>query len=347
MFSDFVHFASPEAKAQLPENLNTLLTGGSPVKHNPVRDVFKKNGFFIKTDHRKFHTFTREFNTALALQTSGIPVVSHLAYGRCGRDNFLITCELENAVTAEEFLNSGSDKKDFIESFTALMQKWQDSKFFHADPHFGNLLYVPEKNLTVLVDVHDIRMRLFRSKYHSDIIRFIFNLRGKTTHRNLLELWKKFHVADPEKHFDRLLKQEISRLKAEWNKRRNQLFSAYPKFSTQCGNWLAASQYKDSFTEFQEEKVTDANAYFAASFFLTLFQIPHRRCIALDRENNSVRFEAVLNGTPPETETENLLHQLRLCGFELESSAVRLRHGIAALNDVSPIADALRSKFEG
>ena len=347
MFSDFIHFASPEAKAQLPENLNTLLTGGIPVKYNPVRDVFKKNGFFIKTDHRQFHTFTREFNTALALQRAGIPVVEHLACGKSGKDNFLITCELENAVTAEEFLNSGDDKKDFIRSFTALMQKWQDSKFFHADPHFGNLLYVPEKNLTVLVDVHDIRMRLFRRRHRADISRFIFNLRGRTPHHTLLELWEKFHIADPEKHFDRLLKQEIRRLKTEWNKRCGQLFSAYPKFSARCGNWLVASQYKDSFTGFPEETVPGAKEYFAASFFLTLFQIPHRRCIALNCENNSIRFEAELDGTPPVTEAENLLHQLQLCGFELENSDIRLRHGVAALNDISPIADALRSKLEG
>lgn len=347
MFSDFVRFASPEARKQLPENLNTLLTGGTPVKHNPVRDVFKKNGFFIKIDHRKFHTFTREFNTAQALHKAGFPVVEHLACGRYGRDNFLITRELENSVTAEDFLNSGDDKKDFIQSFTDLMRKWQDSKFFHNDPHFGNLLYVPGKNLPVLVDVHDIRQRLFRCERRSDISRFIFNLRGKTAHSTLLELWKQFHVDAPEKHFDCLLQQEIRRLKAEWKKRYSQLFSAYPKFSTRYGNWLVASQYRECFTGFPEETVSDAKTYFAASFFLTLFQIPHRRCIAVNCENNSVRFEAELTGSPSETETVNLQHQLKLCGFELEYSSFRMRHDVAALNDISPIANALSSKFEG
>lgn len=346
MFSNFVRFASPEARKQLPENLKTLLSGGTPVKHNPVRDVFKKDGFFIKIDHRKFHTFTHEFSIALALQKAGFPVVEHLACGRCGRDNFLITRELENSVTAGEFLDSGNDKDDFITSFTALMQKWQDSKFFHNDPHFGNLLYVPEKNLPVLVDVHDIKQRLFSGKRRTDISRFIFNLRGKTSHATLLELWKKFHVTDPEEHFDRLLQLEIRRLKAEWKKRHDQLFSAYPKFSTRCGDWLVASSYKENFSGFPEETVSGAGTYFAASFFLTLFQIPHRRCIAVNCKNNSVRFEAELSGTPPETEAAHLLYQLRQCGFETENSDIRLRHNIAALNDISPIANALRSNFE-
>ena len=95
--------------------------------------------------------------------------------------------------------------------------------------------------------------------YLSWIIHFIFNLRGKTSHSTLLELWKKFKVSDPEKHFDRLLKQEIIRLKAEWKKRYSQLFSAYPKFSTRCGDWLVASQYRESFTGFPEETVSDAS----------------------------------------------------------------------------------------
>ena len=347
MFSNFVHFASQEAKLQLPEDLNTLLDGGVPVKHNPVRDVFKKDGFFIKIDHRKFHTFTREFNTALALQKSGFPVVEHLAYGRYGNDNFLITRELENAVTAEEFLNSGDDKKNFINSFTTLMKNWQNSKFFHTDPHFGNLLYVPEKNLPVLVDVHDIKRQLFNSRQRRDIIRFIFNLRGKVEYSTLYELWKTFYIADPEALFDRLLQQEICRLKSDWKKRRSQLFSAYPKFSTQCGQWLTASQYKENFTDFPEETVSNAKAYFAASFFLTLFQIPHRRCIAVNCQNNSVKFEAELNGTPPEKDVKNLLFQLRQCGFELDSSSVRLRHNTAALNDISPVVNDPLFNFEG
>lgn len=347
MFSDFVHFISPEAKKQLPENLNTLLSGGIPVKHNPVRDVLKKDGFFIKIDHRKFHTFTHEFSIARALQQANIPVVEHLAYGRCGNDNFLITRELENAVTAEDFLNSAADKKDFIDSFETLMQQWQNSKFFHTDPHFGNLLYLPEKNLPVLVDVHDVKQLLFQRRQRADISRFIFNLRGKVKHSTLLDMWKKFNTPAPEKHFDCLLKSEISRLKAEWSKRRRQLFSAYPKFSSRDGNWLVAAGYADSYTASPELSLPDAEACFAASFFLTLFQIPHRRCIAVNPQSGTVRFEAELNGIPPEYEAEILRQQLRRCGFEFDHAAVKMRHGLAALNDISPITASSLLKNEG
>ena len=347
MFSDFVHFASPEIKNELPADLSAFIHSGQAVKHNPVRDVFKTDGFFIKLDHRKFHTFTHEFNIARKLSCAGIPVVEHLAYGRIGNENFLITRELAQAVTVEEFLTTATDTKAFLNGFTGLMTLWQNSNFVHADPHFGNLLWTPASSLPVLVDVHDVKRRLLPWRKRGDISRFIFNLRGKIEHSVILELFAKFDIAQPEKLFDSLLTREIIRLKSEWGKRRRQLFSGYPKFSVQRGKYLVASAYSQNFENLPDEYSSDAEKLFAASFFLTLFQIPHRRCVALDRENSTVKFEAPLSGTPDAAACTMLKKQLASCGFAVDTATFRLRKNLAALNDISQIAVSPLFEFEG
>ena len=346
MFSDFVRFASKDIRQELPVNLSRLLHGGTPVKHNPVRDVFKNDGFFIKIDHRRFHTFAHEFSIALALQRAGLPVVEHLAYGRIGNDNFLISRELAGAISAEDFLDSDSDKADFIDSFTVLMQKWQKSNFFHTDPHFGNLLYVPEKNLPVLVDVHDIKRRIFFGRQHKDIIRFIFNLRGKIPYPIIFALMAKFHVKNPQLTFERMQADELIRIKSEWRKRCRQLFNAYPKFSVQIKEELIAAKYRDNYTSFPEEASPDAAKIFAASFFFTLLQIPHRRCIAVNIKNSTLRFEDDLSGTPNATECAILQSILTKCGFDFTAGAFRKYHGLAAINDISGAADSPFFKYE-
>ena len=347
MFSDFVHFASPEIKNELPADLSTFIHSGKPVKHNPVRDVFKTNGYFIKLDYRKFHTFTHEFNIAQSLNKAGIPVVEHLAYGRSGNENFLITRELAHSIPVDEFLNTTSDTETFLNGFTELMTMWQNSNFVHTDPHFGNLLLSPTSTLPVLVDVHDVKRRIFPWKKRSDISRFIFNLRGKVEHTVMLELFAKFNVTLPGKLFDTMLKQEIIRLKSEWQKRRNQLFNAYPKFSVQHGKYLVASAYSQNFETLEDEYSPDAAKLFAASFFLTLFQIPHRRCVAFDREANTVKFEAELSGTPDAAASAALANQLNYCGFTIDAASFRLRKNLAALNDISQIAASPLFELEG
>lgn len=346
MFSDFIRFASENIRRELPQNLPLLLHGGTPVKHNPVRDVFKKDGFFIKIDHRKFHTFAHEFSIALALQKAGLPVVEHLAYGRIGNDNFLISRELAGAVSAEDFLDSDLCKADFIESFTVLMQKWQKAKFSHADPHFGNLLYVPEKNLPVLVDVHDIKRRVFFGSQNKDIIRFIFNLRGRIPYSIIFNLLAKFQVRNPQLIFERMLSDEIIRIKAQWRKRCRQLFNAYPKFSVQIKEELIAAKYRENFTSFPEEPSPDAAKIFAASFFLSLLQIPHRRCIAVNIKNSTLRFENELSGTPNAAECAILQSILTKCGFDFTAGSLREYHGLAAINDISAAADSPFFKYE-
>ena len=347
MFSDFVHFASPKIKQELPADLPAFIHSGRQVKHNPVRDVFKTDGYYIKLDYRKFHTFTHEFNIAQALNRAGIPVVEHLAYGRINNENFLITRELDQALTVEEFLNTDADTGAFLNGFTELMTMWQNSNFIHTDPHFGNLLWTPASTLPVLVDVHDVKRRIFPWVKRSDINHFIFNLRGKAAHPIILELFAKFDRRSPEKLFDTLLKQEIIRLKSEWNKRRNQLFSAYPKFSVQQEKYLVSSAYIQEFEARPDVPSPNAEQLFAASFFLSLFQIPHRRCIALNRENHTVKFEAELSGTPDAALCNVLKKQLGSCGFTVDASTFSLRKNLAALNDISEIAASPLFELEG
>lgn len=339
MSSDFLRTASPELNRLLPENLTVLLNNARLVKHNPVRDVFQSSEFFIKVDHRKNHTFKAEFATGTALEKAGIPVVSHLAYGRCGSDNFLITRALADAVQADIFLKQPSAETGFISAFEELMTKWEKSRFFHADPHFGNLLYCPGTNKLFLVDVHDVKKPLFFLGKRSDIPRFIFNLRGRVPHRTVLELLKKFHSDDPQKDFYKAAAKDIARIKAEWPKRRAQLFAAYPKFSVRCGEWLAAADFQECFDSLPEFPAADGGRIFAAGAFLELLQIPHRRCAAVNLGSGKVKFEPELSGTADCEEKAVLKELLDMCGFESSVSEYSLRHGLAAVNDISGLAN--------
>ena len=345
MFSDFI--CTPPNAASTAEQFSELFTGPTPfkpapdwvqIKHNPVRDVFKKDSWYIKVDHRKFHTFKHEFNMALALKRHGIPVVEHLLCARTGTENFLITAELKNSIPAGDFLDSPADKTNFIAALTGFMEQWQNTPFEHTDPHFGNLLYIPETNRLFLVDVHDIKQRFFPCRCRKDIARFIFNLRGRVPYRTIIDLMTKFQIAEPEKSFCSMMQKEFARIKKEWQKRKKQLFDAYPKFSYRKDNWLICTPYKEISASLPAEFTADAQAEFAASTFLNLLQIPHRRCVAVDLQNNMVKRTGKLSALPDDEESAMFTQVLALCGFTASPGQYRLYNDTAALDEISGVA---------
>lgn len=337
-------FDSREVENELPHPPQRLLDGAVMVKHNPVREVFFHNGYFIKRDSRKNHTFAKEFAAAQKLRRRKIAVVEHLAHGKCEDGNYLITRGVNSAVTVEDHLFEHPVSEKFTAELIDFLRQWKRSGFFHTDAHLGNILYVPEKSEFTLVDVRGVRRKLLWESLPfccpADVMRFIFNLRGHVTFAKIEELFSMFNCRHPRHILQEMLKAESARLLKEWDKRKRQLFNAYPKFSCQNGKSLVAAQYKDNYTMFPAEESENAGAEFAASFFLTLFQIPHRRVCAVDLEKNQVRRAPELQGTPDTENIHEAAMPLDMCGLSHEISDWRCFRGMAALNDLNNIIRA-------
>ena len=91
---------------------------------------------------------------------------------------------------------------------------------------------------------------------------------------------------------------------------------------------------------FPEESCDNAGAEFAASFFLTLFQIPHRRVCAVNLEKNLLRRAPELSGIPGDEAVREAAMPLDMCGLPHKDSDWRCYRGMAALNDLSNIVSA-------
>lgn len=314
------------------------------VKHNPVREVFFNSGYFIKRDSRKSHTFAKEFSAAQKLHRRKIAVVEHLAHGKCEDGNYLITRGVPDSVTVEDHLFAQPVTEKFMDEFVNFLRIWKRSGFFHTDAHLGNVLYVPQNGEFTLVDVRGVRKKLLWEQLWfrcpTDVMRFIFNLRGHISFSRIEELLREFGCRYPQRSLQEMVKAESARLLKEWDKRKRQLFNAYPKFSCQNGKNLVAAQYQENYTMFPEESSDNAGAEFAASFFLTLFQIPHRRVCAVNLEKNLLRRAPELSGIPGDEDIREAAMPLDMCGLPHKGSDWRYYRGMAALNDLSNIISA-------
>ena len=337
-------FDSREVQSELPDPPQRLLEGAVMVKHNPVREVFFQSGYFIKRDSRKNHSFAKEFAAAQRLQRHKIAVVEHLAHGTCEEGNYLITRGVNDAVTVEDYLFEQPVTEKFMTEFIDFLRQWKRSGFFHTDAHLGNVLYIPEKSEFTLVDVRGVRKKFLWEdlwfRCPDDVMRFIFNLRGHVTFTRIGELLSLFNCRYPQRMIRDMLKAESARLLKEWDKRKRQLFNAYPKFSCQNGKSLVAAQYKENYTMFPEEDSENAGAEFAASFFLTLFQIPHRRVCAVNLEKNKVRRAPELRGDPNGENIREAALPLDMCGLPHADTDWRCFRGMAALNNLNNIIQA-------
>ena len=336
-------YCSSKVQNELPSPPQLLLENAEIVKHNPVRDVFFKDGYFIKCDYRKRHGFEKEFKAAQQLAKKNIATVEHLACGSHKNCNYLITRALEDSQTVEEYLLKSPADELFKGAFAGFLDLWRNSPFFHTDAHLGNLLYQPGKNSLTLVDVRGVKKRsLWKKRYHgcpADVARFIFNFRGSLSCAEVLDLLTQNLCSEPEKVFQKMLKKECARILKEWPKRSRQLFSGYPKFSRITGeNMLVLSAFQGTYLQYPEETSPDAGSEFAASFFLSLLQIPHRRVCAADLNTNRLRREPERSGVPvsPE-ELSHLQYALEQCGLENSPSRWQNIGGIPYLTDISPL----------
>ena len=225
------------------------------VKSNPVRTVFHYDDYFIKLDRpekilHKLRSRWRskaqiEFEIALTLEQASVPVVKHLGWGQCGDASMLLTRAFPHSVTVmdywlKSFVYGKADPTTFLEHFGRFLQTFFAANCYHPDFHTGNILYDPYSNKFALVDLYGIKADN-RPLTQAELLKMygiITCLRTVVSDTEAIAFIKKFKFKldnkSPESLWQQLLEREISRIKAEWPKRKRQIIAEYDKFITRC-----------------------------------------------------------------------------------------------------------------
>ena len=266
------------------------------VKSNPVREVRTDGEFYYKLDRRPGRTFEREFRAAKLLEERSIPVVRHLWYGAIPEGAVLVTQALAAAPSVRDYLARHYPDAEFRRKFAMFVRDFLASGLGHVDMHVGNILYSAAEGRFVLVDVQGVRRRRCK-KLPYVIVRAVLELRRHLTRAECCEMLGIVGVPDAGRFFDRALEVEAAALKREWEKRRRQILSGYPKFTRVDGAKLVAvSATPEELASLEWRPGSEAD--FVSAFFWELAEIPHERAVAFDRERREVGFAPQLFPTP-------------------------------------------------
>ena len=314
------HFLREADWERLDRAPDAMPPGSAPVKHSGLRAVFRKNGFFLKTElsaHprssfcRLRNTFfpkaRSEFNSLLDLRDAGIPAVEPVAWTQFdGISWTLVTREMSEVVTANDFFHTavGRDGRKCAEFFAAwcgFVRAVLDSGFDHPDFHNGNILYCEKKLSFALVDVYGVRRRLFpRRRRMAMIVREFAQFLSKP---ELLKLIADCGIPDGETFYRDMLRYDAQFIRREWKRRKKQFFADYPKFVAVEGErrWtLNGAREKLSLAnteklEFAPEKTAELRR---RDFLLSLLRLPRLRIVAFDPPGTLYRETAAGEASP-------------------------------------------------
>ena len=256
------------------------------VKSNPVREVRTDGEFYYKLDRRSGRTFEREFRAARLLEERRIPVVQHLWHGVIPAGALLVTRGLAAAPSVHDYLARHYPDAEFRRKFAVFIRDFLASGLGHIDLHVGNILYSTEEGRFVLVDVQGVRRRR-RQKLPYVIVRAVLELRKHLRKDEVCEMLEIVGVPEAGRFFDRSLRIEAAAINRDWEKRRRQILSGYPKFTRIDGTKLVAV----SATPEELENLawrSGSEAEFVSAFYWELAEIPHERAVAFDREKREV-----------------------------------------------------------
>lgn len=310
------------------------------VKSNPVRAVFKVNDqYFVKLDSplSPFHKLRAylyckaqsEFNTAMQLENSGIPVVKYLGWGRHGCLSMIFSETIPGAVTAwdfwvREYVTGNKDYSIFLEKLAVFLKKFLHAGFFHPDFHLGNLLYSPASGQFALVDVYGITQPDCVSigqmeRMHKIILAFRDLINDAEVEKLVLFIGIRNTPEAANAYFYSALREEAKRLNKEWPKRRKQILENYRKFITPATNggqeyllrhstdakpFIAPAELTSTLKSGKLEKVIlSADAalnLWLKSFRLQFYGILHRQPLILERNGSqSVLYFNIMKNSIP------------------------------------------------
>ncbi|MCQ2380399.1 MAG: hypothetical protein MJ025_05725 [Victivallaceae bacterium] len=264
------------------EDFDGIMAGAKLVKANPVRQVFCSGEYFIKIDRRRGKSFRGEYLNARFLEERGVPVVPHVAYGRCELGNILVTRAVGNSAAVSDYIGSNRIDYGFLRGYVDFLKLLRDRRIRHSDLHDGNILYVPAERRFLLVDVKDVHRHLGGHRISiSELARMIVELREQLTDAELCELLAECGAKTPERVLSEKLSIAAKRLRNSWGKRRRQILSGYRKFTRIDGDRLLDPDVSD-------EEITSGRRIpgtvddFLTYHYLRLARIPVRRVLGFD-----------------------------------------------------------------
>ena len=243
------------------------------VKENSRRSVYKVDGnglgLFIKSDHptnprdllkQLWRNKSQcEFNVGLALAEAGIPVVDMLAWGKNGRNSYLVSKALKDAISfqdAWEYCNDHQMRDAFLLSLANLLRKMVASNINHPDMHSGNIMSRvdggQQKVDFFLLDLYDIK--ILTGIYPTQVSRLInwlcFRFDNDFTPQETSLLMGRIfpqHSADEKDNILRAQKSfNTRRLLRKWRGRRSRLLrdsSQCNQQHTEHGMWHLLKQF--------------------------------------------------------------------------------------------------------
>ena len=291
----------------------SLINDGVCVKKNPVRKVIKNGIFFIKYDKRFFNGLLTEFIKARKLEKAEIPVVKHLAVSR----HYLVTLAEKNAVELKTYLLENVPSGEMVAGFGDFLRLLRKKRLYHTDLHSGNILYIPEENRFVLVDVRsaDCGFRI-SAMPDSWYIHIIMEMRRYLPKAKLLELYSLSGLDSQQKFFETDLEAEFEDIADDWQRREKQIISGYGKFVKVSDGITYSADAPENISGGEIICVPDPMEYMLLHHYLELNHIPHRPVWAIT--GNSVTLGPLPEKyAAPETDlAEEYRKRLEICGID-------------------------------
>jgi lipopolysaccharide kinase (Kdo/WaaP) family protein len=348
----------------------------SVVKENPVRIVFKvEDLFYVKLERpddfwRKLRNFfspkaAREFATGRALEASGVPVVKHLGWAKCGSSNMLLTEAMPDSSSVHDYWHNeivygNVSKKKFLDNFAEFLKIFFASGFYHPDFHLGNILYSPTTESFALVDVYGmsrphelsehqinehtrIFLELYRGLSDSEAVDLLMNVRNDLTLGHVKSFWEAGLAA------------KAVRAEKTWTKRQAQIENNYSKFvevlnisdndflvRKVLGVTPAVSLDKipdclnGNYFNIIRLPYSEAEKIWLESFRLELLGVDHLRPLVFEKPG-VLYFEKAPDGAPiaPQEKAEEFIARAQTAGVEVDAgSLLQLSNGRIALSKI-------------
>ncbi len=311
------------------------------VKINRVRGVFRRDGYYLKTEMPRctgsfsiwreilFPRARREFWRLWRLQRLGIPVTEPVGFGQSAFFSMLITREWAGGIPAGDYFHrvcrrDPERRAAFLRQWCAFYRRLQQVPVYHADFHNGNILYRPESGEFALVDAMAVRRRMFWDRFRPvGMARILAEFRSVLSKAEFCGLIRDCGVtAEPEAFYARLWQHAADFARREWKKRRRQFLGGYPKFvQKKDGVIYPLDAARDPLVQPEdlaslEKKVMEpqqAEAYLVEDFRLFLLGIPAIRAAAC-ADDGTLYLEPVSGAAGPAEKSE-LQEILRLTGM--------------------------------
>ena len=290
-----------------------LIDGGVCIKKNPVRKVIKSGEFFIKNDSRFFNGLILEFLNARKLEKAGIPVVKHLAVSH----HYLVTLAEQNAVELKNYLLTNVPTDEMLAGFANFLRLLREKKLYHTDLHSGNILYVPQENRFLLVDVRSadcgFRIPAMPKRWY---IHIVMEMRRYLPKAKLLNLLSNSGLDSEKDFFDTALESEFDDISVDWPRREKQIISGYGKFVKVSGDITCSADAPPNISDGECISVPDPMAYMLLHHYLELNHIPHRPVWAITADSVILGIVPEKSVSPEPELVDEYRKRLEICGID-------------------------------